>query len=131
MVRRVTVKPLARVTKTAPTSLTIEAIGPYCSKVAGCWQFPLTRFFRPRIHFAFAFTRQGALPVLAPAIFPSPHGGNNLAAVESSVFDEDVGSFQASDNHSGNVDAGDVGFKRIGIDLGASRFGIEANSLLL
>src|ERR1700728_1306135 len=59
------------------------------------------------------------------------HRGNDLAAVKTTVLDEDVGCFQPADDHSGDIDARNVGFKTVGVGLWAAGLGIQANSLLL
>jgi hypothetical protein len=52
-------------------------------------------------------------------------GGDDLAAVEASILDEDFAGVNAADEDSGDVDAGDVGFESFEIDARLARFGVE------
>src|SRR5277367_2688158 len=132
MVRSVTVKPLASVTNTAPTSLTIDGIGIHFSKDAGAWQFAVWRAFRRAFHFGCSPLFPGSCDWGCLRQFPSAgHCRDDLAAVEATVLDENVRSLQPADDNTRDVDAGHVGFQRIRVGLGTARFGIEANSVLL
>src|SRR5215469_13888650 len=55
-------------------------------------------------------------------------GGDNLAAVEASVLDEDFAGVEAADEDSGDVNSGDVGFESFEVDFGLARFGVETNA---
>lgn len=52
-------------------------------------------------------------------------GGDDLAAVEASILDENFAGVKAADEDSGDVDAGDVGLEGFEIDARLARFGIE------
>src|SRR5215469_2495003 len=55
-------------------------------------------------------------------------GGDNLAAVEAAVLDEDFAGVEAADEDSGDVNSGDVGFESFEVDFGLARFGVETNA---
>src|SRR5579862_1716706 len=62
---------------------------------------------------------------------PAGDRGDDLAAVEAAVFDEDVRGLLAADDDASDVDAGDVGFQGVRITLGTADLRIQLNSLLL
>ena len=45
-------------------------------------------------------------------------GGDDLAAVEAAIFDEDAGGVVAADDHACEINSGDVAFEGFGIDGG-------------
>ena len=45
-------------------------------------------------------------------------GGDDLAAVEAAVFDEDARGVVAADDHTRKINSGDVAFEGLGIDGG-------------
>src|SRR3954468_12939420 len=55
-------------------------------------------------------------------------GPKDLLPIEAAVFDEDFRDSIACDHATCYVDARHRGFERIGIQLRASRFGIERNA---
>src|ERR1700690_3060429 len=77
-----------------------------------------------------SFSRWSYRRRLLQAAFAN-HGGGDLAAVEASVLDEDVGRIFTADYDACYVDSRTVGFECFGVYLGAPGFGIELNSLPL
>ena len=57
-------------------------------------------------------------------------GGDDLAAVEATVFDEDAGGLQAADDYAGEVNSWDVAFECFGIERGTFGGAIEVNARL-
>ena len=59
------------------------------------------------------------------------HGGDDLAAVEAAVFDEDFAGVHSADDYTRDVNARHVAFEAFGIRLRFFRYRVEADSLLL
>src|SRR5579872_590228 len=55
-------------------------------------------------------------------------GGDDLAAVEASIFDENFTGVQAAEQNAGQINSGDIAFERFEIAIRLARFGIEADS---
>ena len=59
------------------------------------------------------------------------HGGDDLAAVEAAVFDEDFAGVHSAYHDARDVNSGDIAFEAFGIRLRFFRYWVEADSLLL
>ena len=78
----------------------------------------------------FSLTWRGDRGLFVEGAF-ARHGGDDLAAVEAAVFDEDFAGVHSADNYTRDVNAGHVAFEAFGICLRFFRDWVEADSLLL
>src|ERR1700689_2557410 len=59
------------------------------------------------------------------------HSRDDLFAVEAAILDENLRGVFAADDHAGQVNARNIAFERVGIQIRLAVAGIETNSLLL
>src|ERR1700745_2594897 len=78
----------------------------------------------------FSLTWRGDRGIFVQGAF-ARHGGDDLAAVEAAVFDENFAGVHSADDYTRDVNARHVAFEAFGIRLRFLRDGVEADSLLL